>query len=289
MAFQLGFASLKEEVGAAMGDPTECEHTNPDNGDSLQNTTTGLSFYRKSTNTPTFTNGFDHWALTASGLVTWTGDSIDPPGTAAPAASAPPQAAAPAATAPRAPATTPAPAPAPAPPARGEPVTISGRGQTATNPVTLPFPISVATFTHDGQRNFIVRSFVNGQGALQVNKIGRYQGQRPFFGNAAPVTFDIQADGAWTIRIEPVGLGGTAPFSGSGDSVSAIFDPPANGAWEISHSGSRNFIVRLHCTSGSKLIQNSIGSMQGSSIIQFGPGPCLWEVQADGAWSLKPR
>jgi hypothetical protein len=35
-------------------------------------------------NTPTFTTGFEHWALTAVGVVYWTGDSIDPPDSAQP-------------------------------------------------------------------------------------------------------------------------------------------------------------------------------------------------------------
>ena len=77
--FQAGFAALKAQLGETMGDPVECEHTNPQNGDSLQNTTRGLAFYRKSTNTPTFTNGDEHWAITPRGLVYWTGSSVDPP------------------------------------------------------------------------------------------------------------------------------------------------------------------------------------------------------------------
>src|SRR5262249_13233456 len=52
----LGFAILRTAVGDAMGAPMDCEH--PDqNGDVLQDTTTGLAFYRVSTNTPTFTDG----------------------------------------------------------------------------------------------------------------------------------------------------------------------------------------------------------------------------------------
>ncbi len=82
--FRFGFAHLKSLLGPTMGEPLECEHGNPENGDTLQQTTTGLSFYRKSTNTPTFTDGWTHWAWTADGLVTWTGDSIDPPGSATP-------------------------------------------------------------------------------------------------------------------------------------------------------------------------------------------------------------
>ena len=78
--FVFGFAFLKSLLGDIMGEPLECEHANPENGDTLQQTTTGLSFYRKSTNTPTFTDGWNHWAWTIDGLVTWTGDAIDPPG-----------------------------------------------------------------------------------------------------------------------------------------------------------------------------------------------------------------
>lgn len=84
--FSFGFADLRSQVGNAMGDAIECEHANPENGDTLQRTTTGLSFYRKSTNTPTFTNGSDHWGLTTDGLAYWIGTSIDPPGVASPPA-----------------------------------------------------------------------------------------------------------------------------------------------------------------------------------------------------------
>ena len=80
--FRFGFAFLSSRLGKTMGDPIECEHANPDNGDTLQQTSTGLSFYRKATNTPTFTDGWNHWAWTFQGLVYWTGSDVDPPGTA---------------------------------------------------------------------------------------------------------------------------------------------------------------------------------------------------------------
>ena len=81
-AFTFGFASLKAQLGPTMGDPVECAHPNSANGDVLQHTTTGLSFWRKSTNTPTFTEGWYHWALTPRGMVIWTGSAIDPPSVA---------------------------------------------------------------------------------------------------------------------------------------------------------------------------------------------------------------
>jgi hypothetical protein len=79
--FVLGFAALQEQLGDTMGTALECEHANPENGDSQIKTSTGLAFYRKQTNTPTFTDGYNHWAVTDAGLVTWIGSSIDPPGT----------------------------------------------------------------------------------------------------------------------------------------------------------------------------------------------------------------
>ncbi len=78
--FTFGFAELKAQIGDAMGDPVTCEFPDPNGtGDIQQRTTTGLGFWRKSTNTPTFTNGFEHWAQTPDGWVSWTGASIDPP------------------------------------------------------------------------------------------------------------------------------------------------------------------------------------------------------------------
>lgn len=82
--YVFGFADLKSRLGALMGDPVSCEYADPNgSGDTLQDTSAGLAFWRKSTNTPTFTDGATHWALTLDGLLTWTGASIDPPSVAA--------------------------------------------------------------------------------------------------------------------------------------------------------------------------------------------------------------
>ena len=80
-AFAFGFAALKQTLGAIMGEPAECERQDAGSGDTLQATTTGLAVYRLGTNTPTFTDGSTHWALTDAGLVSWSGPSLDPPET----------------------------------------------------------------------------------------------------------------------------------------------------------------------------------------------------------------
>lgn len=70
--FVEGFAFLKGQVGAAMGEPTECERYDAD-GNALQRTTTGEAFWQKSINTPMFSVGERRWAWTPDGLVQWVG------------------------------------------------------------------------------------------------------------------------------------------------------------------------------------------------------------------------
>jgi hypothetical protein len=77
--FKDGLATLKQQLGDAMGAPIECEHPASAAGDTVQATTTGLAAYNKLTNTVSFTDGWRHWAITAHGLVAWEGTDSNPP------------------------------------------------------------------------------------------------------------------------------------------------------------------------------------------------------------------
>lgn len=77
--FVLGFADLKLRLGVLMGEPVECEHWDPQTGDTLQRTTTGLAYFRAQTGAVTFTNGSEHWALLGNQLLYWQTGSVDPP------------------------------------------------------------------------------------------------------------------------------------------------------------------------------------------------------------------
>lgn len=307
--FVLGFAALREAVGTAkVGTCLEDERFNQENGNAEQRTSGGLLVWRKGDNFTAFTDGGTSWVAGPNGVQSrpnaerfaWERDPVQPvaasPRPAAPApapaplpvqSAPPPPPPPPPAPATATPVPTAAPTVAPAAPVR-QPVEVRGRGRTATDSMRPPGPLSVASFNHDGERNFIVRAVRGSSDTLLVNTIGRYEGQRPIASDE-PVTFDIEADGRWTVRLEAVKQGGSPQFSGRGDAVSALFTPPANSPWNIRHSGKRNFIVHLHCSSGSDLVENRIGSMDGSAVVRFGTGPCLWEVQADGDWSLSPR
>ena len=78
LQFSDGFAQLDDALGDAMGVPLEPPHVSSD-GDVQQQTTTGLAYWRPDANVPVFSDGVTHYALTDAGLVTWTGDALDPP------------------------------------------------------------------------------------------------------------------------------------------------------------------------------------------------------------------
>lgn len=82
-SFEGELGALKSRLGSSMGDPRDCAHPNPENGDMLQNTSTGLAYLRKASGLPSFTTGTEHWALRDGRLVYWSGEAVDPPRTAA--------------------------------------------------------------------------------------------------------------------------------------------------------------------------------------------------------------
>jgi hypothetical protein len=173
-----------------------------------------------------------------------------------------------------------------------EPIALEGFGQDVVD-FTMSFSVGRAVFTHNGGSNFIVTAFgPGGSEDLLVNEIGYYEGSRPLFGEG-DYTLEIDADGAWTALIEPIVFDNslTAGLEGKGDYVSDVFMPLEEKPtpYTFLHDGSHNFIVYLHCAGGSDLIQNEIGAVDATAMARFSEGPCLWDVIADGAWSIRPR
>lgn len=173
------------------------------------------------------------------------------------------------------------------------PVKIAGSGETVTDAVTLPGSISRVTLTHAGRRNFIVTAYYNDDSTdLLVNTIGSYQGIRPL-PEKGSVYFEIKADGAWTIDIEPITNEPAAAtgLTGTGDYTSGLFSPIKAGPvpFTFIHTGKRNFVVQVYCAGGGDLAQNSIGAVNSSAVVRFERGPCFWEIRADGDWSIAPK
>lgn len=185
------------------------------------------------------------------------------------------------------PTNTPEPTPVP------EPIALKGSGQNVTDKFTLPSPVSKLVITHKGRRNFIVTLYSgDGKQDLLVNTVGNYSGTR-LAATTEQIYLEVQADGNWTIDVVPIGTtdAHATAFEGSGDAVSDLFTPASIGPvpYEFTHDGKRNFIVQLHCAGGSDLVQNSVGAASGAAVVRLSRGPCAWEVQADGAWSIRAR
>jgi len=89
--FKLGFKALADQVPATVGRPLEEEHWGA-NGDSLQQTTTGLMAWRKADNWTAFTDGARTWVNGPMGVVERANDeSFDwEAATSVPASPAPP-------------------------------------------------------------------------------------------------------------------------------------------------------------------------------------------------------
>lgn len=171
-----------------------------------------------------------------------------------------------------------------------EDIVYTGTGDTVL-PVTLPDGVdsaAVATVSHVGSRNFIMWSLDSGmnQDELMVNTIGNYEGTVLFnnTGNDDVTSLEINADGAWTVTIRSIlslrEFGATAA-TGVGDDV-LIYRGDA-GAANITHDGSRNFVVWTY-GNRSDLVVNEIGAYTGTT--RWTAGPSVVVVSADGNWSI---
>src|SRR3981081_3959613 len=129
------------------------------------------------------------------------------------------------------------PTPVPEPPSirdlPGRGVAVEGHGPTASDEITpqygggLTLGIDVVTLTHDGRSSFIVAAVQGEQTETVTSAIGSYRGQRPLVVEG-PISFQVTADGAWTLSVQPMASGAMPAFSGTGDAVSAYFAPPAS-------------------------------------------------------------
>jgi hypothetical protein len=129
-SFQLGFKMIRDQIPQTVGDCLVDEHFNPENGDSLQETTRGLLVWRKADNFTAFTDGYRSWVNGPFGLQQRLNTERFPWEPVAPPRPAPPAATA---TGPTAPAATPTGPTAPA-------ATVTA----PTAPTTVPTPVKPA-------------------------------------------------------------------------------------------------------------------------------------------------
>jgi hypothetical protein len=185
-----------------------------------------------------------------------------------------------------------------------------GSGDSVKGPFTLvPGLVSVVA-SHSGKRNFIVKMVGPSSTEVSINEIGTYSGARAHAVASNNIVglspgshrLQVKADGRWTATVkQSFPTAGKPPpitHQGSGDNVvSWLLLREGQFVFSASHTGQRNFIVKLVNSSGEPnfLLVNEIGNYQGSQIIQvesstfgFNPVPGLYAlvVKADGRWDF---
>jgi hypothetical protein len=163
-----------------------------------------------------------------------------------------------------------------------------------TEPTEIPKGLYRAKLSHNGQSNFQVQTFApDGAETYMTNVIGVYEGIELLQSDGGAWTFEVNADGPWTIVLEPMSAEPDAAdgIEGKGDYVTGLFEPSQEGnvPYTFTHDGESNFQVQLICAGGGDYLQNEIGPVENTAMARFGNGPCLWDVNADGNWTIAPR
>lgn len=165
--------------------------------------------------------------------------------------------------------------------------TVSGRGDDVLSDITVGDGIYRIHFTHSGGSNFIVKSYdASNDKELLINEIGNYDGYVLLLGKS-PFAFEITAGGSWTYTIERLNNVSDTTFAGKGDYVTGLCTL-SSGAWEFTHDGDSNFVVRIYTSDGRDLLVNEIGSYNGKKMVTIPVGSyAFFEITANGNWTIK--
>ncbi|NQV13385.1 MAG: hypothetical protein HQ530_03720 [Parcubacteria group bacterium] len=175
-------------------------------------------------------------------------------------------------------------------------IKLSDSGQQASDKFTLEKGLSVIKMTHTGQSNFSV-TLLDSDGNyidLLANDIGNYSGSRAVqIPKSGEYVFDVSADGKWDMEIkQPRNMEDVENinnFTGSSPMATDLFKANKGlNKISLTHSGTSNFSVTLLDKKGNyiELIVNEIGSFDGSKAVTLKDEIYIFDVQADGEWSI---
>ncbi|CAM3774147.1 hypothetical protein [Alkalicoccus chagannorensis] len=172
------------------------------------------------------------------------------------------------------------------------PIRLTGSGDTVTEMFELTDGFAVVDFSHSGERNFSVKLMdESGTSSLLANEIGNYSGTSFELTEDGEYLLEINADGEWSVSMDqsfpaPSNIEEGEPHSLSGivDSVIFLSLEPGLKRIDLTHSGGRNFIVKLN---GVSLWANEIGSYSGATTEMINEESVYAvSVIADGEWTI---
>ncbi|SDI83786.1 hypothetical protein [Natribacillus halophilus] len=172
------------------------------------------------------------------------------------------------------------------------PTEVNGEGDDVSENFNLQSGFAIIDAEHSGERNFIVElNNESGGQELIVNTIGIYEGESlAVIPQEGEYHLDVDADGSWEAEVSQE-LPDTEDIyseddhiEGSGDSVVFVDMQSGNKRIDLTHTGERNFIVTLN---GQDLLVNDIGPYEGAQSQSFDSGEHIFQIEADGDWTLE--
>ncbi len=176
-------------------------------------------------------------------------------------------------------------------PEHPDPVVVVGVGDQVVN-VDKPNDYYLADITYDGGGHFAIWSYdaAGNRIDLLANTVGSYQGRVTvdIRDNEDTAALEVTASGPWSVTYYPFSAArveAASVITGSGDDV-FLLTPQTTGLTigEFSTNGDGYFGVWGWGDRGRDLLVNKVGPYTGQTVIE--PGTGLFEVSADGPWSI---
>ncbi|APX96825.1 polysaccharide deacetylase family protein [Natronorubrum daqingense] len=168
-------------------------------------------------------------------------------------------------------------------------------GSTTESGVDLEEGVASASFTHDGDDEFVVELVADGGGSdvTLVTTDGNTAGESIAAVEEGSYGLEIQADGEWTIDLSQPEVHADdldelgVEASGTGSSFVGPIWAEDDVRLEVAHDGDGEFLVDGYDADGaSESIVSDTGSFDSSR--SFSAGGTVWiNVEADGDWSLE--
>lgn len=147
--------------------------------------------------------------------------------------------------------------------------------------------VSFAHIVHNGDGYFSVKGHHDGSYDLLASTTEPYDGITLIY-PGDEYTFEIGADGDWSIEVYKLGTSSTDTFSGNGDYVTPIFLKTSN-TYEVSTTGGGYFAVKGWGDSGyDLLVSETDDNYSGTVMFDNGEDYAFFQITASREWEIKP-
>lgn len=176
-----------------------------------------------------------------------------------------------------------------------KPTVIEGRGTKATEQFSLQEGLAVLKLSHKGESNFIVQLLNSTGETIEYlsNEIGDFQGTTALkIPKNDTYLLNVDADGDWEIEInqstKTLKTENGSRIEGAGKNISGLVQLSGLKKFTLNHDGESNFIVILLNSKGETMeyLSNEIGTFNGSMAKNIEQGTYIFDVDADGNWSI---